>query len=116
MHIYQPFDLFLGTVMILLGVPGLARDLYRAGTRAFRATYTDWRSLGLSLWFSGDGPAHISRAFDPAHQESHRTAVLVSFALPAMGVAVLAGGIAWWCEWRRKRPGQVVAGAEHSAA
>ena len=103
MHVQQPWELFAGVVLLLVGVPGLARDLYRAYTRTFRATYADWRMLGLSLWFAGAGPAYCSRAFDPPGHDSHRTAILSAVAMWMLLLAVVSCSVAWAMEWRRKR-------------
>ena len=76
--------------MIILGFLGLGRDAYRCLTRTFPGDYVAWRSLSLSLWFAFEGTVHCSRAFDLPHHESHRTAVLLAFALPIIAVVLAA--------------------------
>ncbi len=95
MHVYQPVDLVLGLLMSLLGLPGVGHDLYRIITKQFRNRYDDWRSLTLSVWFMSDGPAHLSKALDPRHQESHRTGILTTVAVCVFCALVAASSIAW---------------------
>ena len=81
--------------MSLLGLLGVGHDLYRIITKQFRNRYGDWRSLTLSVWFMSDGPAHLSKALDPRHQESHRTAILTIAAVCVFCALVAANGTAW---------------------
>ena len=90
MHIYHPIDLAVGMLMLLLGPVGLCLDLSRIAKRKFKNTYGDWRSLGLSVWFITGGPAHLSRAFDLPHRESHLTSLLNTVANTGLVLVLLA--------------------------
>lgn len=116
MQVHQPFDLFLGIAMLLLGVPGLGRDIYRALTHRFPGTYHEWRMLGLDIWFAMSGPSHCSKAFDLPHHPSHRTAVLEEFAVLFLVIAMVIGTVALIAERRRKRAEQSKAEVWHDSA
>lgn len=102
MHIYQPFDLVLGLLMLPVGLLCLGQDIHRIATRTFRNSYADWRSVTLSAWFVSGGPAHISKASDPRHQESHQTTMLQAVALSVLAVVLIANGIAWLVRRRQQ--------------
>lgn len=116
MQVHQPFDLFLGVAMLVLGVPGLGRDISRALTRRPPGTYQEWRMLVLDIWFTTSGPSHCSRAFDVPHHQSHRTAVLEEFAVLFLVIAAVIGTVALIAERRRKRAEQSKAEAWHDSA
>jgi hypothetical protein len=103
MQIHQPFDLVFGAAMFLLGLVGTGRDLYRAVTRTFPATYADWRALCLSVFFLVDGPTHASRGLDLPHHPSPLTNTLEQLALPFMLAALLGMFAAFLVEQRGKR-------------
>lgn len=113
MQVHQPFHLFLGGVMLILGLLGLGRDAYRGATGAFVGSCADWRSLCLSIFFVADGPSHFSKAFDLPHHESHRTTVLIAVALPIMGVVIIASIAAELADRKRKKAAQEEARQEH---
>ncbi len=106
MQVHQPFDLFLGVVMLVLGIPGLGRDISRALAHRFTNTYDEWRMLCLSIWFTTSGPSYCSQAFDLPHHPSHRTSVLEEFAVLFLAVAMVIGTVALIAERRRKRTAQ----------
>ena len=90
MHIYQPADFILGMLMLFFGPVGLCLDLSRVAKRKFKNTYGDWRSLGLSVWFTTSGPARLSKAFDLPHQASHLTSLLDNVAITGLACVLLA--------------------------
>ena len=95
MTIHQPIDFFVGLPMLLLGVTGLAIDLWKIAKHRFRDTYGDWRSLGLSVWFITSGPARLSRAFDFTHHNSSRTNVLEGVEAVVLGVIIVVTLAVW---------------------
>lgn len=95
MHVYQPVDLVLGLLAFLLGFVGIMLDLRRVFAGTFKNSYSDWRSLGLGIWFLSGGPAHFSRAFDLRHHESHTTLVLEIIETTVVSVILVASVIAW---------------------
>ncbi len=106
MQVYQPFDLWFGAAMVLLGLTGLVWDIHRALTHQFPGDYGAWRGLGMSFFFVADGPAHVSKAFDLPHSESHRTAMCLVFVLPIMFAIIVVNIIAQVVIRRRKKSGQ----------
>jgi hypothetical protein len=116
MQVHQIFDLCLGVAMVVLGVIGIGRGIYRALTHTFPGRYDDWRVLGASIFFGADGLAHCSKAFDLPHHESHRTAVLILIALSIMYAVIAASVAAEVVIRRRKKTRQTVTDATRSAA
>lgn len=106
MQVHQPFDLFLGIAMLLLGVPGLGRDISRALAHRFTNTCGNWRMLGWDIMFAALGMQNFSQAFDLPHHPSHRTSVLEEFAVLFLAVAMVIGTVALIAERRRKRTAQ----------
>lgn len=115
MQVHQPFDLFLGIAMLVLGIPGLGRDIYRALTHRLPGTYQEWRMLVLDIWFATSGPSHCSQAFDMPHHPSHRTAALDTFAVLFLAIAGVIGTVALIAERRRKRAEQSKAEVWHDS-
>ncbi len=114
MQIHQPVDLVLGLLELPLGIVGIVLDLRRVFTGTFKNRYADWRPLGLSLWFLSGGPAHLSRAFDLRHHESHTTSVLETIELKILTVILIANGLAWIIR-RRQMSQEPVTEAVHPA-
>ena len=85
-HIYQPLSLFMGLMMLLVGVLLLAAQLLRLRRQPFRTWAGDAGFFGRGLWFATSGPYWLSRAFDPAHQESSLTRHLFWVALAGFAI------------------------------
>ena len=103
-HIYRPFELFLGLMQVIVGFPLFGRELLRYRKRPLRTWADNWRDPMTGLWFVTSGPAHLSLAFDPPHQESSLTGTLQWVALAGLAIVLTLGFVSW--HLRKSQPEQ----------